>query len=104
MHIIIWRFTPRTGREAEFVSHYATGGAWDLLFRNSPGFLGTELLRPTEHDRAWVTIDRWRSEEAFAAFLREHHGAYAELDEHCETLTSEEVRVGIFSAVAPLQR
>jgi heme-degrading monooxygenase HmoA len=104
MHVIIWRFTPKRGKEAEFESHYVAGGAWDRLFRRGQGFLGTELLRPTGDDAAYVTIDRWRSAEDFAVFLRDHDEAYAALDAHCESLTSDEVRIGIFSTITPPQQ
>jgi heme-degrading monooxygenase HmoA len=104
MHVIVWRFTPRPGREAEFESTYAAGGAWDLLFRQAQGFVSTELLRPAGDSTSYVTIDRWRSAAAFADFLRVSKEAYAALDAECESLTSEEARIGSFSVVPPAQR
>lgn len=103
MHVIIWRFTPRPGMERKFEQQYATGGAWDLLFRKADGFVGTELLRPAGDSTSYLTIDRWRSAAAFADFLRDNDEAYAALDAQFETLTVEEARVGTFSAVQPVQ-
>lgn len=104
MHVILWRFTPRPGKEDEFELRYATGGAWDLLFRKAEGFVSTELLRPEGDGTSYVTIDRWRSAAAFADFLRDNKEAYAALDAEFESLTTEEVRIGTFSAVQPVQR
>jgi heme-degrading monooxygenase HmoA len=99
MHVIIWRFTPRPGREEQFELRYTAGGAWDLLFRKAEGFVSTELLRPAGDSTSYVTIDRWRSAAAFADFLRVNKEAYAALDGECESLTIEEARIGTFSVV-----
>lgn len=104
MHVIIWRFKPCPGKEEEFESRYAAGGAWDLLFREAEGFVSTELLRPAGGSTSYVTIDRWRSAAAFAEFFRDKKQAYAALDSECEFLTIEEARIGIFSVVPPAQR
>jgi heme-degrading monooxygenase HmoA len=104
VHVIIWRFRPHSGREEEFEMKYATGGAWDLLFRKAEGFVSTELLRPVEDKTSYLTIDRWRSPAAFLEFLRDNNEAYAALDAECESLTAEEERIGTFSVVQPAQR
>lgn len=99
MHVIIWRFRPCRGKEEEFEMKYASGGAWDLLFRKAEGFVSTELLRTAGDSMSYVTIDRWRSAAAFADFLRVNKEAYAALDAECESLTTEEARIGTFSVV-----
>jgi len=104
MHVVIWRFTPRPGKEEEFELQYATGGAWDLLFREAEGFVSTELLRPADDSTGYLTIDRWCSAAAFAHFLRDNNEAYAALDAQFESLTAEETRIGTFFAVQPVQR
>jgi heme-degrading monooxygenase HmoA len=101
MYVIVWRFTARPGSEAEFEARYRAGGDWDVLFRKSGGFIGTELLRPAADTPGYLTIDRWRNEEAFSRFLEEHKEDYAALDARCEELTREEVRIGTFLGVAP---
>lgn len=100
MHVVIWRFTPRPGKKEEFELRYATGGAWDLLFREAEGFVSTELLRPAGDSAGYLTIDRWRSATAFADFLRDNNEAYKGLDAQCESLTADEVRLGTFSTVS----
>ena len=64
----VWEFSVKASRQAEFESHYGPDGSWARLFRQSPGYLGTELW----HDRAdalrYLTIDRWASVEAWREF------------------------------------
>ena len=98
MHVRVWTYRVAPGREAEFARAYAADGAWVALFRQAPGFLGTELLRPAEVGGWWMTLDRWASAAAFAAFQAAHGAAYAALDATCDALTEEERLVGAFQA------
>jgi heme-degrading monooxygenase HmoA len=97
MLVIVWRFRPAPGREADFRRAYGPDGAWARLFAQAPGYLGTELLRGREGD-AWVTIDRWRTALEHEAFARGHADAYAALDRECEALTVHEERIGEFES------
>jgi len=44
-----------------------------------------------------VTIDRWKSEDDFRAFRKEHDQKYEVLDRECDSLTSRETRVGAYT-------
>lgn len=98
MHLILWEFQPRPGKAAEFERGYGAGGEWAKLFGRSPEYRGTELLRSAD-GRTFLTIDRWTSADAFAAFQREWQRAYDELDRHFEALTERETLVGRFDTV-----
>jgi heme-degrading monooxygenase HmoA len=95
MLVIVWRFRPAPGREADFRRAYGPDGAWAGLFAQAAGYLGTELLRERGGD-AWVTIDRWRTAHEHEAFAQRHAEAYAALDRECEALTAHEERIGEF--------
>jgi heme-degrading monooxygenase HmoA len=96
MFVVIWRFRPAEGREADFIREYSETGSWGQLFRMAPGYLETELLKGA--DGWFLTLDRWKSEEAYEEFRRRFHRQYRRLDQECETLTAEEELVGYFSA------
>jgi len=96
MHVILWRFRARPGREAEFEQAYGEDGTWERFFRRGEGFLGTELLRAT--DGTYLTIDRWVSETAFRAFRESDAQRYAELDAACKALTLDETPIGELDA------
>jgi len=91
MHVVLWRFRVRPGREAEFEAAYGEDGIWARFFRSGAGFLGTELLRGT--DGTYLTIDRWDSLAESRAFKEGHAARYAELDQLCAPLSTEEALV-----------
>jgi heme-degrading monooxygenase HmoA len=99
MLLRVWQFRVRSDKADEFRSVYGPAGAWAELFRRVAGFLGTELLQSTTEPDTYLTLDRWESAEAWAAFLQAHPEDYAALDQQCDSLTREEVEVGIFRNV-----
>lgn len=100
--MVVWRFRPAPGREADFRRAHGPDGAWARLFARAPGYLGTELLRERGGE-AWITIDRWRTALEHEAFARRHADAYAALDRECEALTADEERIGEFEGEAAVQ-
>jgi heme-degrading monooxygenase HmoA len=88
MHVILWRFQVRPGREAEFEAAYGNDGTWARFFRSGSGFVASELMRGT--DGTYLTIDRWESRSSQQAFREVHAARFAELDAAGEVLTLEE--------------
>jgi heme-degrading monooxygenase HmoA len=99
VYVIVWEFEPKAGREREFERSYAADGDWAALFRRSPEFRGTELLRPAVGHR-YLAIDRWTSAEAFAEFRDRWEADYDALDRACESLNEREALVGHFDSSA----
>ena len=97
MFVIVWEFEPKAGQEREFERTYAADGEWAALFRRSPEFRGTELLRPVA-GRGYLTIDRWTSAKAFAEFRDRWKADYEALDRVCEALTAHEALLGRFES------
>jgi len=96
MIAILWRYRVRPEHTQEFERVYGPDGDWAQLFRRAEGYLGTELLSGSGGD--YLTIDRWRSPDDFAAFQQSHGEAYAALDARTEAWTDEETRLGVFEA------
>jgi len=94
MIVIVWEFRVRPGREAEFERAYGPEGDWARLFRRSPGYRGTELLRDPHDPERYLTLDRWADAAAFETFQAEHRADYLALDEACEPLCGEERLLG----------
>jgi heme-degrading monooxygenase HmoA len=97
MFIVIWQFEIAEENVPAFEAAYGPEGPWAQLFRGSPGYIGTELLKDTHVPGAYVTIDRWESEEKFRAFRKNYDAAYEELDRTCGELTSRETRIGAYT-------
>lgn len=94
--VVMWEFEPRPDAVAEFVRAYGPDGEWVPLFRRSPDYLGTELLRDAEAPNRYVTIDRWTSRETYERFRAERAVEYRAIDERCDKLTDHEAFVGAF--------
>ncbi len=93
----LWEFTVLPARRAEFESQYGPEGRWAMLFRQAPGFLGTELLRDRMDPRRYLTIDRWESADAYRDFRRRHAAEYERLDREFERLTTREAPLGEYA-------
>jgi heme-degrading monooxygenase HmoA len=68
MYIIVWEFVVRPEKATAFVAAYQSDGAWAKLFAQADGYIGTELLHSTDQAATFVTIDRWKTADAFARF------------------------------------
>jgi len=98
MFIVVWQFEVSEANVAAFEAAYGPEGSWAQLFRSSPEYRGTELLRDAYSPGGYLTVDRWTSEEAFRAFRREHDADYEKLDRSCDALTARETRIGAYTA------
>ena len=96
MYIIVWEYQVKPDKQAEFEKIYSPKGAWAELFKEGPGYLGTELIRSTELPKQYITIDRWASWENYEAFLSQWNDEYKKLDLMCDGLTEHESCLGRF--------
>jgi heme-degrading monooxygenase HmoA len=97
MFVVVWKFEIAEEKIAGFEAAYGPEGGWAQLFRISPDYQGTELLRDAYVPGSYLTIDRWTNEEAFRAFRKDHDAEYEKLDRQCDALTGSETRVGAYS-------
>lgn len=97
MFVVVWQFEIAEEKVSAFEQAYGPEGSWAQLFRSSPDYLGTELLRDVYSTGSYLTIDRWASETAFRTFRKEHDSAYELLDRSCDPLTSRETRIGAYT-------
>lgn len=97
MIAIIWRYEVSDAHRGDFESAYGPTGDWARLFALAEGFRGTELLRA--EDGSYLTLDVWRSQQDFEAFLGEYRPEYEALDERTEPWTRCEHRMGEFEVL-----
>jgi heme-degrading monooxygenase HmoA len=97
VHVILWEFEPKPGKDREFEMAYGPGGEWAWLFARSPEYRGTELLRPVGSHR-YFTVDRWTSADAYDAFRERWQEEYEALNRRCEILTAHEGMIGRFDS------
>ncbi|MGD0629386.1 MAG: antibiotic biosynthesis monooxygenase family protein [Terracidiphilus sp.] len=97
MFVVVWQFEISEEKVQAFEAAYGPDGAWAQLFRSSPSYLGTELLRDAYIPGSYLTIDRWASEADFRAFRKDHDAEYESLDRASDSLTSRETRIGAYT-------
>ena len=100
VYTILWEFRVPSKRRGEFEQAYAADGPWADLFTRADGFLDVQLLRCTEQDGRYLTVDRWRRRADFLAFQRDFGAEYSALDRRLAGLAEVETRVGAFDDLA----
>jgi heme-degrading monooxygenase HmoA len=95
---IIWEFRVPEDKVRDFETAYGPNGTWASLFAKADGFIAIELLRCTEEEGRYLTIDRWISQDAFAAFKAAFAPDYQSLDAKFEGQATAENRIGAFHA------
>jgi heme-degrading monooxygenase HmoA len=98
MYVILWEFEVAAENAADFVFAYGADGTWAQIFRQSAGYIGTELLRSADAPTQYITIDRWSSAEAFKRFQQDFGDRYNALDAESEGLTLSETKIGSFTS------
>ena len=95
-YVIVWEFRVKASREAEFVEKYGPEGVWARFFRRSEGYIRTEVVNDVTDRLRFLTLDYWKSQEAFKAFRKQNLAEYERLDKEFEGLTESETRLGAF--------
>jgi heme-degrading monooxygenase HmoA len=95
MYVILWEFVVHPEKVDAFIAAYKDDGAWAKLFARAEGYVGTELLCPTDEAR-YITIDRWQHAEDFTRFQEQFGNEYKALDTELEGLTVRERKLGMF--------
>ncbi len=96
----VWEFQVSPDFQSEFEQHYRPGGTWARLFAGSAGYIETILLKDRTTAGRYLTLDRWRDEQAFQAFRSSFSRQYEQLDRECERLTTGERLIGMFTDCA----
>jgi len=99
-YVYLWEYRVAPERAAAFERVYGPDGDWVRLFQQAAGHLDTLLLRDHADPQRYVTVDRWRSQAAFATFRSRFAAEFEALDARCEELTLEERELGRFEPVA----
>jgi heme-degrading monooxygenase HmoA len=63
-------------------------GDWEQLFSRGEGYVGTELYQNARAETLFLTIDTWRSESDWRAFLDEWRAPYEALDYRLGSMTT----------------
>ena len=84
----------------EFERAYGVDGEWAEFFRESRGYIGTEVLRDVEASGRYLVVDRWESADAYNAFVAEHREEYIQRVDATRFLYDSELRFGTFETIS----
>jgi heme-degrading monooxygenase HmoA len=93
----VFAYEVDTAATAAFEAAYGPDGEWARFFRAGDGYLGTDLWRADSG--RYLLVDRWRSGEAYAAFLAASEAEYRRRSAAAEALYRSETPLGQFAAV-----
>jgi heme-degrading monooxygenase HmoA len=93
---IIWEFRIQPEKRGDFERYYSGSGDWADLFRKSPAYQSTTLMKDIEKPERYLVTDGWDDLAAFQNFKESYRHDYEELDKLCEQFTQEESCLGIF--------
>ena len=96
MLVVVWEYRARPERVEEFESFYRPDGPWGELFRRSPAFVSTTLMKDLKDSRRFMVADRWTSEIVYEEFKRERAEEYRALSERGARLYEREMEIGRF--------
>jgi len=94
--VVVWEYRARPGREEEFESAYRPDGPWGELFRESPGFISTTLMKDLRDPLRFLVADRWTSETTYEEFKRSVAERYLDLSDRGRRLYEREIEIGRF--------
>jgi len=97
--VVIWEFQVRPGMEERFERACGADGVWAQFFRKDKAYIRTELIRDLKVARSYLTLDFWKSQEAYDAFRAQNAAEYKAIDAECENMTKSEREVGRYSRI-----
>jgi hypothetical protein len=99
MIYVLWQFRVKPDKLEPFERDYGPEGVWAQLFRRSPQYERSVLLRDPTQEATYIVIDIWQDEKSYQAFKKEFHEEYQKIDRACEALTLEEKPLGILDEI-----
>lgn len=91
---IVWEFQIRPECIKAFEYTYGEQGEWARLFRQNSAYIRSDLLRDQEQPGRYLTLDHWKTREAYQAFRGRFRNEYQKIDDLCRQYTLSERQIG----------
>ncbi|MEP2023011.1 MAG: antibiotic biosynthesis monooxygenase [Reichenbachiella sp.] len=96
MYKVIWRYKVKAEFIKDFLKIYDANGEWVQLFSKSSDFIKTALFNDVNADQYFLTIDYWKSKEAYQNFYKQHHKEIKQIDVMGDQMTLLEEKLDEF--------
>ena len=95
-YLTIWEYKVKVPKMREFEKLYGPAGEWVKLFSTDDNYIKTELHKDINDPYRFVTIDYWKSKEAYYSFRNSAKKDFEIIDKAGEELTEIEAHLGEF--------
>lgn len=96
MYKVIWRYKVKAEFVKDFLKIYDSSGEWVQIFSESSDFIKTELFNDVNAHQYFLTIDYWKSKEAYENFYLSYKNKLDSIDAKGNCLTISEEKIGEF--------
>jgi hypothetical protein len=96
MVVIVWEYQAKADWIEDFESFYRPDGPWTELFRRSPAFVSTTLMKDVRNGGRYVVADRWTNLESYERFKQDNRDAYERMTERGHRFIEKETEIGRF--------
>ncbi|MEO8400002.1 MAG: hypothetical protein ABI550_09350 [Ignavibacteriaceae bacterium] len=96
MILYIWEFKINQKKVIDFEKAYSSDGLWAQLFRKDSRYIKTKLIRDSQDQNHYLTIDYWKDSQSFDLFKEKFKSEYEYLDKIYESFTESEKFLGNF--------
>ena len=93
---VVWEFEVKKDCLDQFERRYGPYGDWAMLFRKSPFYDRTLLIRDSKVPTHYMVTDIWSDLASYESFKKNFKDAYEALDKACEAFTVNERCLGHF--------
>jgi len=99
MIAIMWQFTVKQGREAEFEEMYGVDGEWTTMNRQTRSYLGSSFLRDQNSPSRYILTEYWSEMLVYEQHRSYRSAARAAFEVRSAIIVESVEPMGIFTAL-----
>jgi len=96
-YLTIWKYKVNPEKKTKFEKLYGSEGARVKLFQKFTDYIKTEVHQEIDNPEHYITLDYWKSREAYYKLKETSKKEFSEIDKKGEDLTIKEKHIGEFS-------
>lgn len=96
--VYIWEYLVNDEHISDFIRIYGPDGDWVQLFKQSDGYIGTDLHQDISDPNRFITVDYWKTKRDRDSFQNQFRVAFNALDKQAANYTETENLLGEFDS------
>lgn len=99
MIAVMWQFTVKPGRQAEFEQFCGADGEWTAMNRRARSYLGSSFLRDQNVSSRYIVIEYWSEMIVYEQHRASGFAAIEAIEERRSMLVDAVEPLGVFTAL-----